>query len=226
MKIGILQTGHLPDELSATQGVLSDLFERMLGGHGFIFETWAVVDDHFPETVEDAHAWVITGSKHGAYEDLPWIRRLEGFIRAAYAHEKRIVGICFGHQVIAKALGGTVEKWDGGWSVGRQSYSWQGEEVHLNAWHQDQVTKRPADATVLAANSFCENAALVYGDTILTVQAHPEFDASLIEGLADHRSDSVPPALVTEARAALDKDVDNGIVALKLARFLKTGKTA
>ena len=226
MKIGILQTGHLPDELSATQGVLSDLFERMLGGHGFVFETWAVVDDQFPETVEDAHAWVITGSKHGAYEDLPWIRRLEDFIRAAYAHEKRIVGICFGHQVIAKALGGTVEKWDGGWSVGRQSYSWQGEEVHLNAWHQDQVTKRPADATVLAANSFCENAALVYGDTILTVQAHPEFDASLIEGLADHRSDSVPPALVTEARAALDKDVDNGIVALKLARFLKTGKTA
>lgn len=93
-----------------------------------------------------------------------------------------MVGICFGHQIIAQALGGAVIKHPDGWAVGAQDYDFGGERVTLNAWHQDQVIRRPEGAEVLARNAFCENAALIYDDRAFSVQAHPEFSDSFIEG--------------------------------------------
>ncbi|MEO0692966.1 MAG: type 1 glutamine amidotransferase, partial [Pseudomonadota bacterium] len=141
----------------------------------------------FPNSVHDCDGWLITGSKHGAYEDLPWIPRLEGFLRDAYAAKVPIVGICFGHQILAQALGGKVEKFTGGWSVGPTDYNWGGETVRLNAWHQDQVVALPEGAEVLASSDFCQYAALAYGDRALTVQAHPEYDDDAIRVLIEAR---------------------------------------
>lgn len=221
MKIGILQTGHAPDELRPLIGDINNLFERLLDNQGFTFETFCVVDGDFPDTPEACDGWLITGSKHGAYDDLPWIAPLETLIRDIYAAARPLVGICFGHQIIAQALGGKVEKYAGGWAVGRQIYDWDGSKIALNAWHQDQVVQRPADATPIANNSFCENAALVYGERIFTLQAHPEFDAAFINGLITARAGTVPPTLIEAAKSNLDQDVDRAQLARKISAFLK-----
>lgn len=221
MKIGILTTGHTPDELSEL-GNYEALFRRLLGGQGFEFENYNVVDGVFPGSVAEADGWLITGSKHGAYEPHDWIPPLEQFIRDAYVTRVPVVGICFGHQIIAQALGGKVEKFAGGWAVGRKTYDFGGDKVALNAWHQDQVTVRPVDAQVVASNDFCENAALVYGDRAFTVQAHPEFEASFIDGLIRTRGRGVVPDDQLEAAAAtLDQPTDNARLAEQIARFFR-----
>lgn len=222
MKIGILQTGHAPDALLPTTGDVAPYFERMLTGFGFEFATYSVVDMEFPDAIDDCDGWIITGSKHGAYEDLPFIAPLETLIRDVYAADIPLVGICFGHQIIAQALGGKVEKFAGGWAVGRTTYDWNGAEVALNAWHQDQVTELPQGATVYASNDFCANAALVYGNKIFTTQPHPEYAADFIGGLLEHRGKGVvPDPLMETARANLDKPDDNTRIAAQIARFFK-----
>ncbi len=223
MKIGILQTGHAPDELLPTTGDVAPHFERMLAGKGFTFATYSVVDMEFPGAISDCDGWLITGSKHGAYEDIDFIAPLETFIRDVYAADIPLVGICFGHQIIAQALGGKVEKFDGGWAVGRTQYDWNGETLALNAWHQDQVTALPADAAVFATNDFCANAALVYGNKIFTTQPHPEYGAEFIGGLVDYRGVGVvPDDQLAQARADLQKPVDNPRIADQIAQFFKT----
>ncbi|MFQ6549872.1 type 1 glutamine amidotransferase [Aestuariibius sp. 2305UL40-4] len=221
MKIGILQTGHAPDALLPDHGDYNDLFERLLGGHGFAFTTWSVVDDAFPDGPDDADGWLITGSRHGAYEPHPWIPPLEELIRDIHAAQKPLVGICFGHQIIAQALGGTVEKFPGGWSVGRQSYTLDNEHLHLNAWHQDQVTKLPPEARILGQSAFCENAVLAYGDHILTIQPHPEFDAAFTQGLITHRGGAVPADQLAQAQADLAHPTDSTRIAARIAAHLK-----
>ncbi len=199
MRIGILQTGHAPEALIGRTGDYGDMFQRLLAGKGFTFRVYSVVDMDFPESVHDCDGWLLTGSRHGAYEDHPFIKPLEDFIRRAYTERVPLVGICFGHQIIAQALGGKVEKFQGGWSVGPTEYAWNGDTVLLNAWHQDQVTERPPEASVIATAAMCENAALVYGDRAFTVQAHPEFDATFLADLIDARGRAVVPGPLLDA---------------------------
>lgn len=222
MQIGILQTGHAPDALIGRTGDYADMFQRLLAGHGLTFRVWSVVDMEFPESVHDAEGWLLTGSRHGAYEDHPFIKPLEAFIRQAHAEGVPMVGICFGHQIIAQALGGKVEKYHGGWSVGPTRYRLNGEEVRINAWHQDQVVAVPDGAEVVGTSPFCENAALVYGDRAFTVQAHPEFDnAFLTELIAARGRGLVPDRLLAEAEAELADPVDSSKLARQIAEFFK-----
>jgi GMP synthase (glutamine-hydrolysing) len=227
MKIGILQTGHAPDEMIAETGDIAPYFERMLDSFGFDFATYDVVDMEFPAAITDCDGWIITGSKHGAYEDHEFIPPLEALIRNVYAADIPLVGICFGHQIIAQALGGKVEKFDRGWAVGNTEYDWNGTRFALNAWHQDQVVERPENATVFARNNFCENAALVYGNRVFTTQPHPEYGADFISGLIDHRGKGVvPDTQLEQAKAKLDNANDNISVAAQIARFFKERKVA
>jgi GMP synthase-like glutamine amidotransferase len=222
MRIGILQAGQSPDALKDDMGDYPDFFERLLAGRGLTFRTYHVEVMQFPESVHDCDGWLITGSRHGAYEDHPFIKPLEDFIRRAYAERVPMVGICFGHQIIAQALGGKVEKYQGGWSVGPTDYDFGGEHLTLNAWHQDQVTKVPEGAEVIASNEFCENAALVYGDRIFTVQPHPEFPDAFIDGLMRTRGKGrVPDALMAAAAARLGKPNSSPKMADRIADFFK-----
>jgi GMP synthase-like glutamine amidotransferase len=225
MQIGILQTGESPDALR-DQGDYPDFFETLLAGRGLTFRRWAVLRNDFPASVHDCDGWLITGSRHGAYEPHPWIPPLEDFIRQAYGAHVPVVGVCFGHQIIAQAMGGKVEKFKGGWSVGPTEYDFGGERLTLNAWHQDQVTVRPEGATVVATTDFCENAALLYDDRMFTVQPHPEFRNDFLRGLIDKRGRGlVPDALLDAATDRLGTPPDSPKMADRIAQFFLSHQT-
>ena len=222
MKIGILQTGYAPDALRPMYGDYPDLFAKLLDGQGFTFKTYRVVDMEFPNSIEGCDGWLITGSRHGAYEDHAFIPPLEAFIRDCYTASVPMVGVCFGHQIIAQAMGGRVEKFAGGWSVGRTEYDFGGDILALNAWHQDQVVEKPDSATVCATSDFCANAALVYGTSMFTVQAHPEFSPAFVADMVEKRGRNlVPDPLLDRAAAATADPIDNARLASQIAAFFK-----
>ncbi len=222
MRIGILQTGLAPEALAQDMGDYPDMFARLLDGHGFTFQTWKVVDGEFPKDVHAADGWLITGSRHGVYEDHPWIPPLEQFIRDAFSAHVPVVGICFGHQIVAQAMGGKVERYAGGWAVGATEYDFGDETLRLNAWHRDQVIRAPDGAQVVASNAFCANAALLYDDRAFTVQAHPEFRPEFVDGLMTTRGKGVVPDEVMAAAAAkLDQPIQDKTMAGRIAAFFK-----
>lgn len=223
MKIGILQTGHLPESLLKEFPEYPEMFERLLDGHGFEFETYPVVDMVLPGSIHAADGWLITGSRHGAYEDHPWIAPLEQFIRDAYGADVPVVGICFGHQIMAQALGGKVEKYQGGWTVGRQPYDF-GERgtYHVNAWHQDQVVVKPEGAEIIATGPHSPFAGLLYDRRGFSLQPHPEFEADFVEGLVEKRGRGlVPTDRLQGALDELDQPVDRAEMSDMIARFFK-----
>lgn len=223
MLIGILQGGHFAQRDGAPLRDYSKLYAEMLDGHGFDFKTWSVVDMDFPASVNDADGWLISGSRHGTYDDLPFIAPLEDLIRDIYAANIPLVGICFGHQIMAQALGGRSEKFDCGWSVGNVDYQFEdGSTLALNAWHQDQVTTPPPDAHTIASTDFCRHAALVYKGRAMSVQPHPEFEATDIEMLLELRAPGTVPAdRIAKGLATLTRATNNKQMADRIAAFFK-----
>lgn len=221
MKIGILQTGHVPPSLEE-MGDYDEMFARLLAGRGFDFVSYDVEGGTVPEDPLECDGWLITGSKHGAYEDHPWIPPLEALIRKIHAAGVPLVGVCFGHQIIAQALGGKVAKHPGGWSVGRKIYRIEGEELPLNAWHQDQVTELPPEAEVVGESDFCRYAALSYGGRIFTVQPHPEYGGDFIGGLIAERGPGVVPQdLLDTATGTLGEATAQQAMAERFAKVFR-----
>jgi len=223
MKIGILQTGLCPDELIDEHGEYDAMFARFLDGHGFEFDSYRVLEGVLPSSVHDADGWLITGSKYGAYEDHEWIPPLEEFLRQVYAQKIPMVGICFGHQILAQALGGKVEKFSGGWSVGKQHYEVDGIEggVDLMAWHQDQIVELPQGARAVGSSPFCQYAFVAYGDTALSVQPHPEFSKKFIHSLFDARKEVLPAEVMAHKDDDYSGPLSTSHIADMMARILK-----
>lgn len=222
MKIGILETGYPPEGTIGTHGTYPQAFMRLLDGYGFSFDSWAALEGELPQSIHDAEGWLITGSKHGAYDDLPWIKPLEQFIASAYEANVPVVGICFGHQIIAQALGGKVVKFDGGWSVGRVEYQLDGmgENVPLYAWHQDQVIALPEDAQVAGSTDFCRYAALSYGNKAWSIQPHPEFTRGYMAELLEARKSVLPSTIASQAATSLTQGTtSSALIAEKIAHF-------
>lgn len=225
MKIGILETGLPPKDLDQDPRDYPEMFRELLDGNDFEFISWQVVSGQFPDGVDDADGWLITGSRHGVYEDHPWIPRLSDLIQKIYESGKPMIGVCFGHQIIAQALGGKVEKFTGGWSVGPTRYRFGQEEVTLHAWHQDQVIDPPKDAQTIASTDFCAHAALLYPGRAYTVQPHPEYEDVFIKGLIEKRGPGVvPDSQLRDAELALGTKTDNQKLGAQFAHFFKTGK--
>lgn len=237
MKLGILAAGITPDELLDSYGAYTDMLIELLDNAytGFEYQIFAVRDNQFPSDIELCDGWIITGSKANVYENLPWMQRLQALIREIYAADKPLVGICFGHQIIATAFGGCVEKFSGGWGIGLHSYQLTNQadfvadvseikSFALAAMHQDQVVTKPDNAQVFAHSDFCQHAGLIYDKRILTLQAHPEFGLEFEKAFVELRSSVVPTAAIEQAKAslnALDAKSDATTVAVWIARFLR-----
>jgi GMP synthase-like glutamine amidotransferase len=221
MILGILQTGRVSDEAQALYGGYLDMFARLFEPRGFDLRLWQVVDGDFPDGPEAADAWLITGSPHAVYDDRPWIAPLEALIRDIRDAGRPLVGICFGHQIVARAFGGRVEKFHGGWALGRRLYDIAGMELAMNAAHQDQVTEPPEGAERLGGNDFTKHAVLAYGDHILTMQPHPEIAAGFMSYLLRLRGTHLSPAELDAAIAELDMPNDAQPVADWMAEVLR-----
>ena len=223
MRIGILQTGKVIEALAPEHGDYPAMFARLLGSvdPGLRFETHAVVDGAIPEPTA-CDGWLITGSRHGVYDPLPWIEPLKAMLRAARAAGRPIVGICFGHQILAEAFGGRAEKAAAGWGIGVQRYrtverpSWMADAPDVTAWHaihQDQVTAVPDDARLLATSEFCPYAMLSYGDSerpdAISIQPHPEFDEAFSRALLDLRGSIMQAEVVRKAGESFGAPVDS-----------------
>ena len=231
-RLGILQAGRAPEEIIDQYPDYNQLFVDLLGESTFDYQSWAVLDNEFPDSINDADAWLITGSRFGAYEDHDWIPPLEQLIRDIQAKGAPLIGICFGHQIIAQALGGKVVKFDGGWSVGRAEYDLdpvtfanQSEPISaLMAFHQDQVVEIPDGAKTVGSSDFCKHAALAYGSTILTIQPHPEFNQSFVGALVEARKDLLPEDIVNTATKTLTQPIANDGIAQTFRNFLNSTK--
>jgi GMP synthase-like glutamine amidotransferase len=161
------------------------------------------------------------------YDDLPWIAPLKDFLRAAKGKAK-LVGICFGHQIIAEAFGGRVEKSERGWGVGLQTLELCGaapfvgpeREVSVPASHQDQIVVQPPATRVIAASAFSPFGVLAYADQpALSMQFHPEFSPEFAKALIGCRREKLPEP--DAAAASLDRPNDRDVVAGWIRRFLK-----
>ena len=197
--IGILETGLPPTDLARRFGRYDAMVRRMLGD-GYAYRTYAVQAGDLPARPEDRDAYVITGSSAGVYDDLPWIAPLKAFIRSAHGRAK-LIGLCFGHQIMAEALGGRVGKSHKGWGLGLHRYDVTGSEPWMDAEptlavaasHQDQVMEPPAGAAVLATSAFTPFAALRYaGGEAVSFQFHPEFERGMAQALVELRRSRLP----------------------------------
>jgi GMP synthase-like glutamine amidotransferase len=226
MKVAILETGRPPGDLAEEFGDYPDMFSTLLGP-AFEIERFDIQAGQLPTDPSAHETYLITGSPAGVYDPFPWIGPLQEFIRSA--RERKMVGICFGHQVMTEALGGHVEKSDKGWGAGLHRYEivreepWMdvgGPSIAAPASHQDQVVMQPPATEIIARSSFTPYAGLVWSDRpAISFQFHPEFSPAFARALIEKRYDIVPDP--ERAIASLKAPNDNERVAGWIRRFLE-----
>lgn len=231
--IAILQTGENNAALSADQPQPPELFRALLdeavSAGEITLSSFAVLHSQFPASATDFDGYIITGSASGVYEDDAWIGALMTFIQDVYAAGIPIVGICFGHQALAQALGGEVIKSPKGWGLGirtvdmtpnGQQLAQARDDLKLIYVHQDQVIKLPEQAERLAGDEFCPNAAFRIGNQVLAFQGHPEFTESYVTELFDVLIPRVGEAKAAQAHQSMSESDDGHLVGKWIVSFL------
>ncbi|RIV80314.1 glutamine amidotransferase-related protein [Pelagerythrobacter aerophilus] len=230
MKLGILKTGAPPPSLKEF-GDYPAMFSRLLGEDAYDHRVFDVEAGHLPGNTTDCPAYILTGSASGAYETLPWIADLIAFLQQAKGRVA-LVGICFGHQIMAQAFGGKVEESPKGWGLGAHTYQvtqaepWQdgAERITLPASHQDQVVGLPPRSKVIPASDFTPYGMLAYEDQpAISLQLHPEFERNYAAALIElRRGRGVSDEETDRAIASLSEPLDAELAARWIRRFLAT----
>ena len=224
------ETGLVGAKRRERHGSYPEMFERMIRAED-TSTTFEIVSIPNGEPLPDPkrlQAILITGSAAGVYDELDWIAPLEDFVRTAYANRTPMVGVCFGHQLIAQALGGVVRKSEKGWGIGRHIYEVapgngviDGERLAIACSHQDQVIEAPAQAQTILFSSFTPHAGLLYANgATLSVQPHPEFDVGYASALCELLEGHAPDNVVATAKASLTEPLDSARLGGAITRFL------
>lgn len=232
MLLGILQCDSVRPELQPRFGNYPDMFRQLLTTERVQpeYRDYDLTQGIFPASVDECDAWLITGSKWGVNDGEPWIERGHEFVRALHEARRPLVGICFGHQMVARALGGRVERAAAGWGAGlhtariHETRPWmqpQRQELSLLVSHQDQVSEPPPGAQVLAGHDFCPYDMFQIDDHILTFQGHPEFPTDYSRTLIDLRRDVIGAERAQASLASLTRPPDAPIAAEWIHRFLE-----
>ncbi|KTC81583.1 glutamine amidotransferase-related protein [Legionella brunensis] len=233
MNIGILLCDHVGEKFSKEHGQYPDMFARLLHqvDPTLTFSIYEAQRGQLPSDLDEASAYLITGSRHGVNDGFPWITHLENLILRLHSSQKKIIGICFGHQLIAKALGGKVVLASNGWGIGvsinqvTRKKSWmvpQQDALNLLVSHQEQVMELPLGAEILASSDFCPFYMLQINDNLLTVQGHPEFSKAYSQALIEDRKSILGEALSEEGLMSLQHKVDDYVFAHWIVNFLRS----
>jgi len=235
MKIGILDA-FPPEELKTVNwnNTPVDAYIRFFESvrAPFEYQGYRVSEGDFPESLDVCDAYLITGSPQGVYDSQPWIADLERFIQDSYQAGKKLVGICFGHQILAHALGGHAEKSEKGWELGLHSFeinthkAWmtdKPDQCSLYFVHQDQVMHLPPEAELLGANDFCPNLLYTIDNKALGIQGHPEFTTEIMREILEGKEEKVDAEVHQNAVNSLDRGApDNKLLAQWIVNFLTT----
>ena len=227
MKLGILKADDVNPSLAEQFGEYPQQVTHLLHrvDPSIVTTSYDVFRQQYPAELDEQDGYIITGSRFSVYDDEVWIARLEEFVRRLYVARKKLVGICFGHQLIAQALGGETRRAEVGWGIGvhhislYESVSPLGQKNDGMSWlvsHRDQVVVPAKGGVVLAGSDFCPNAICQIGDNILSMQGHPEFVVGYARGLLRARRDIYGADVYDNAINSLGEPTDE----LKLARWI------
>lgn len=222
MRIGILLCGDVPLELIGEFGNYADcLISELNLRRSSEVKVWNVYQQHhLPEDAFECDAYIIGGSPSGVNDNLAWVNSLVKFIRKAFLANRKLFGICFGHQVIHHALGGEVQRAEQGWGLGPYSVQLRedvgelnaGQTMTLIAIHQDQVVKLGRHFEVFAGNKFCPNYASRYKNQVLTVQGHPEFSGLFFNALLMRRTDQFNEEQIEKSKVRGEESVEDSTI--------------
>ncbi|MGB0360530.1 MAG: glutamine amidotransferase-related protein [Endozoicomonas sp.] len=232
MNIGLLLCDDVHPKLRKDYGNYTEMFSALLKKQSPDIELlpWRLIDMEFPSSIDECDGWIISGSKNSVNDDLPWIPPLEAFIRVLFEQKKKLVGICFGHQIIAKALGGQVEKARQGWGVGisdNQVYShpsWMKpdrNDFKLLVSHQDQVMEMPEMGSIIAGSNFCPAYMIQYDNCLLGIQGHPEFSPEFSKSLIELRRRLIGEQTSEAGLKSLSEKHEGDLVAQWILQFLQ-----
>ena len=182
---------------------------------------YSVKDGQFPAVGARYDGWIITGSPAAVHDGDAWVGQLFGLIRQIVASDVPLFGACFGHQAIAKALGGVVGYNPGGWVFGLTETEMEGQRLRLYAAHKEQVLALPGGAVVVGGNADCPVGSFAIGRHVLTTQYHPEMTPEFIAALVQEMRGQLPDAVVDSAARSLDRVADRAAIAALIVRFFE-----
>jgi GMP synthase (glutamine-hydrolysing) len=229
--VGILQCGEVPENLRQSFIDYNEMMSQSLtvADPALNYRTWRIFDGEIPRP-DTCDAWITTGSRHSVNDENDWTHGFCNFVREVSQLHRPFIGICYGMQMMAKALGGKVEFADQGWGIGvatsavhRQPF-WMGEpvdKVNLVVSHQEQVTDLPEDATLIAGSDFCPNSIFTVGRHMLGIQGHPEFTTDYSQALMEARRAIIPAERICEGMDSLTKSVDRALAFEWIVRFIR-----